>query len=93
LTLLLITRIWILIKSNNVFVCEKSRSSVNQTRPPKRKKAAQRIMAPALCRTRCSGGTLLAEGEIKQGAVGELVRRIIIHLTGAISLLLSAQQL
>jgi hypothetical protein len=59
----------------------------------KRKKAAQRIMVPAPCRTRCSGGTPLAEGEIKQSAVGELVRRIIIHSTGAISLLLSAQQL
>jgi hypothetical protein len=56
----------------------------------KRKKAAQRIMAPALCRTRCSGGTLLAAGEIKQRAIGKLVCRSNLLSTVAMFLITSA---
>jgi hypothetical protein len=62
----------------------------------KRKKireALKNAIVPGRTRTGSNAGTLVAEGETKRSVIGELVRRIIIHSTGAMFIITSAKRL
>jgi hypothetical protein len=57
------------------------------------REALKKAIAPGRTRTGSNAGTLVDVVEIKRSAIGELVRRIIIHSTVAMFIIISAKLL